>query len=261
MTVWLEDLEAKGCTSEACHTEMLSFVQDDLHGYAALDKYEYAIGLKRGSLSKPNNEYTLSAPVHESLVKPFRERLWSLLPHPIESLHTIVKALHKNIQKPYGMQSDLSDLIPRRADGMFLYRILYLPSILNLSDRDGHTCQYGSTVLSPVHPFLVLASLSRHSANLLALKNPLIPDIAHSMLIWDSAINSKGFNERWIEDGWEDVLPVRPVPEHLVADFEPEADLDELEKEGIQPLCIWNDDPDFAAYRESRIQELAEVGP
>lgn len=255
MTSRLQDLHVKGSKAQG-ETQELTFLRNDLHGYGALDKHEYAIGLKRGSLSRDDCKYPICARVHESLVGPFEQDFWALIPHPIESFVKIVEELGKNIRKPYGMQKELSDVIqPVSVDGMFLYRILFFPSEIELLDCNGNLCVNGATVLSSVHPFLALASLSRHTCYPSIESDHLVHSALDSITDWEDFMKKKGFNRKWIEDGFEDVD--REVPEDLVVDFEPEVEADES---GRPPLEIWNYDPRYPALKEKRMKEAEGMG-
>jgi len=257
MVLRLQDIRIKGSNAGVVE---LPFVQNNIHGYGALDKYEYAIGLRRGSLSKPQSGYTLSAPVHESLLGPFEKCYWALLPLPLTSVDQLVKDLRDNMKRPYALlKRQLPCLIHPGPGNMFSYRLVYYPSEMELVDRKGNPCPNGATVLSPVHPFLSLASLLAHATYPSAESLDFFGEVIGPIINWQTIVEFKGFNPKWIQDGWQDVLSERPIPEHIVAEYEPEVDVETAKRDGKTIIYVGKHDPDYPYYRDLRLKEEAQA--
>ncbi|KAH6916266.1 hypothetical protein BKA70DRAFT_1255195 [Coprinopsis sp. MPI-PUGE-AT-0042] len=217
MVLKLEDLylEGQGQGSK----RMLAFVQDEVHGYGSLDKYEYALGVRRGTLSKPDSQYNFRAPVHEGLHHEFAKSHWALLPEP-DMLEGIVTELHKNMRKPFGLCKELSDTVaPASSEGLFAYKFLFFPSKMSVVDQDAHSIAPGTLVHSPVHPAFTLANLLKFSRHYLSLRDASVLEAIRYIYKWETAFEPKALYRGWVDTGWENVD--RAVPEAIVLDYDP----------------------------------------
>ncbi|KAH6901061.1 hypothetical protein BKA70DRAFT_1312243 [Coprinopsis sp. MPI-PUGE-AT-0042] len=237
----LEDLYLEGQAQGS--VQKLTFIQEDVHGHGMLDGHEYAIGLRRGTLSKPNDCYNIQAPVHESMHRDFAFGRWSLLPDLPMGVEELVKELIVNIWRPYHQLEELSDVVsPRPEDGMFVYRLLFIPRSEDLIDLhfhgrmssdilapNGKPVASGTQVLSPVHPFLVLPALIYHTSRPFAEDPPdQRCDLSHY--------------KKWVEDGWPEAVAGRkPIPEEDIVDFGPEVEREDGERRGSFTRCLSQD--------------------
>jgi hypothetical protein len=156
---------------------------------------------------------------------------------------------------------------------MFIYRFALIPK--NTSDKwyargtmssevlsapHGEPVKYGTLILAPIHPFLVLPALVNHTIHPFSM-NPLLTRIILPIMNWELLVRIKALYCKWVNDGWEDVPESRrPVPKGIVVDFEPEADVEQAKRNNVKLITLETktDDPRYPALREVMIKQRAE---
>ncbi|KAH6904412.1 hypothetical protein BKA70DRAFT_1296584 [Coprinopsis sp. MPI-PUGE-AT-0042] len=241
----LEDLCLKGKTQGT--KKLLTFIQDDAHGLGTLDRCEYAIGLRRGTLSRPSDHYKTQALVREDMHDDFTKGRWALLPDSPVGLDKLVEELRINVRRPYHLVKDIYNVVSPRPDGMFVYRLIFIPTSTDpydlhyysrmsseILDLNGEPVASGTHVLSPVHPFLVIPSLSFHMSRPLA-EDPLMDEAIFPIVNWVSDIDKNVLHKRWIDDGWPDVAANRAIPQGILVD-------EKWEWQGSKVIIVSNQD-------------------
>jgi hypothetical protein len=129
-----------------------------------------------------------------------------------------------------------------------------------LSAPHGEPVKYGTLILAPIHPFLVLPALVKHLIRPFP-ENPLLDCILFPITNWEPLVRGKALYCKWVNDGWEDVPESRrPVPKEIVMDFEPEADVEQAKRDNIRLISIETktSDPGYPALREVMMKQRAE---
>lgn len=157
---------------------------------------------------------------------------------------------------------------PREEDGMFVYRLIFIPprrdgflrgGMLSATlNSKGEPVASGSQVLSPVHPFFVLPALWFHTSRPRA-NDPLMDDFVFFLFNWVSLLKTKVVYQQWVDDGpWPDVVAGRVAPEKLgiAVDVDPEIDLEggeRWERRGSKFVVVSSKpEPKFPAVQSDR---------